>query len=92
MSDEDQINEIMDWFNFGKVYETMVALDWKWVNETPSEGEIRKKARDLLKDLVRTKNCDVIGTGGFEAYRYGSQLGLRFVVSDWFVEGDEDVE
>lgn len=89
MNVEDQINEIMDWFNFGKVHETMVALDWKWVNETPSEGEIRKKARELLQQLVKTK-CISVGTGGLEAYQFDGGLGLRFIVSDWYVEGVDD--
>jgi len=89
MNVEDQINEIMDWFDFSRVHRTMIAVNWKWINEVPTEGEIRKKARELLKQLVQTK-CIVVGTGGLEAYQVDGQLGLRFVLCDWYVEGVDD--
>lgn len=93
MTDEDRINEIMDWFNFSKVYNTMVVLDWKWAGETPCEAEIRGQARKLLQHLVRDTSCASIGSGGFEAYREQGQLGLRFLICDWAViENEEDVE
>lgn len=93
MSDEDRINQIMDWFDFRKVYDTMVALEWKWGEETPFEAEIREQARKLLNQLVKVTDCAAIGTGGLVAYRENGELGLRFIVCDWSViENEEDIE
>lgn len=93
MTDEDRINQIMDWFDFRKVYNAMMALEWTWGGEYPCEAELREQARKLLNQLVKDKQCATIGTGGFEAYRDNEQLGLRFIVCDWFVtENEEDVE
>lgn len=85
MTDEDRINQIMDWFDFRKVYNAMTALEWTWGGEYPCEAELREQARKLLNQLVKDKKCAAIGTGGFEAYRDNEQIGLRFIVCDWFV-------
>jgi len=85
---EDQINEIMDWFNFNKVAKAMKALDWTWAStglEPPHEGQIREMARNLLIRACDDWHC---ATGGFVA-RCDEETGdltLEFHVSSWTAE------
>lgn len=62
-----QIDYIMDTFDFAKVRETMVKLDWTWqmAEESPMEAELRQTARELLQGL----GPKITGrsTGGFYA-------------------------
>lgn len=74
----NQINNIMDSFDFRKVESVMKYLDWKWwgVESTPSEYELRKKARQLLESAVNNK-CNV-GSGGFSVeYSTGTSYELN---------------
>lgn len=84
---DEQIDEIMDWFDFSKVAKTMEALKWEWWwCGIPSEPEIRESARESLHKIARDyRGLELHGcTGGFD---YGidnwGQMYLRFVVSDW---------
>jgi hypothetical protein len=80
------IDTIMDWFDFSKVHQTMVALEWKWAsaeNGIPTEPEIREMARKLMEDAINQKVS--IGTGGFRV-RYDKKdnfISLSFVISEW---------
>lgn len=95
-----KINNIMDNFNFDKVHDVMVALDWRWVGankgaEPPSIEQLRTEAKRLLVDAAYEKQT--IATGGFRA-NYEKEtvddpipyLSLEFIVTDW--EGDETDE
>lgn len=74
---QQQIDDIMDTFEFEKIHEWMTATDWKWAiggndgtlrSEVPSIYEIRRAARERLKEAASRKNgfsC----TGGFTARR-----------------------
>jgi hypothetical protein len=74
---EYMIEDIMDEFDFDKVYETMDALDWKWRGETPSIEDLRETAEYLLRGAAKSRLGDfkdthhdvaiINGTGGFEA-------------------------
>ena len=74
---EYMINDIMDEFEFDKVYETMGALDWKWRGETPSIEDLRETAESLLRGAAESRlgrykeehhHVAIINaTGGFEA-------------------------
>lgn len=84
----NQINEIMDNFDFHKVYKVMKYLKWMWFNlETkehyiPDEGTIRKRARNLLKELFE-RNLYSIGTGGFYAEKTEDYISLKFILTSW---------
>ena len=92
---QEHIDEIMDQFNFGKVAEAMLALDWRWIDAdfgVPEEGELRKHARRLLSNVydyaLKEDDGDddfTMATGGFEASYYPklNKLGLKFVVESW---------
>ena len=87
ITQQELIDEILDQFDFEKVKEVMDALDWKWAMgpepHVPDIPELRKKARKLLWDLVRS-NSVMIKTGGFVVEKdYEGTLELRFEIAAW---------
>lgn len=89
---QDDIDEILDFFDFERVYLAMKALDWKWpaIGRVPLVGHLRAKARELLNRVAYEygDSCSV-GTGGFiaEMNRYPGDektyLRLYFSVSEY---------
>ena len=88
MSNSEKIAEIMEYFNFEKVYRAMTLLNWKWSN--PEEGkerfptleEIREQASRMLHDAIKGRSYS---TGGFSV-KYNSSTGclsLSFVLDEW---------
>lgn len=84
----DQIDGIMDNFDFHKVYKVMKYLNWAWFDYKtkeyyiPDEGTIRKHARNLLKELFE-KSLYSIATGGFYAEKIEDCISLKFVLTSW---------
>lgn len=64
---QEQMDEIMDSFEFDKVHSIMQHLNWEWqsCNGVPDVYEIRKQARRVMKYAIDC-NGDA-GTGGFHA-------------------------
>lgn len=88
--DYSTVDKVIEKFNFDRVHQAMVALDWKWGNlpdnefRVPTIDEIRATAYRLLCEAMREYTC--ISTGGFSA-RYDSKtkkLTLQFIVSEWY--------
>lgn len=84
-----QINEIMDWFEFGRVAAAMNALDWRWASypETPPpEPIIREEARKLLEGAFQGKRT--IASGGFTATfnPETEDISLSFAIDEWVSE------
>lgn len=104
MTNQEQIDEIMDCFDFGKVEIAMKALNWSWIgsdNPTPLEYELRKHARKLLKKVMDYAKENDHGmthaTGGFIAsskkYEDGSiSLKLAFEVATWDNNSGDDYD
>jgi hypothetical protein len=73
----EDVEDILDSFDFAKVKSVMEFLDWHWFdaeNGVPNISELRKKARKLLNDVrfnvVYSKEFNAtstIATGGFQA-------------------------
>ena len=86
MTHEEQIEEIMDYFNFDRVNKVMVALGWAWssLNGVPEKAELRQRARELLRSVAKDKHSICHATGGFHASKdeWGN-LSLQFVVAEW---------
>lgn len=63
---QQQIDEIMDTFDFGKVHKMMKAINWRWSSceAVPEEYEIRKRARELLREAAKS---GFVSTGGLTA-------------------------
>jgi hypothetical protein len=81
---QEQIDEIMDDFEFDKVHQIMTALKWKLATsknpeEVPELWEIKKNARSHLKNAVKHEGS---ASGGFTA-RFqegvGEDTGKPFV-------------
>lgn len=82
----EQIDEIMDYFDFRRVHETMKALNWTWADtapDVPEEYQLRQVARQLLRRVSERKFPGLVATGGFVAKREAGRLSLEFVVSEW---------
>lgn len=81
---QKNIDEVMDWFDFDKVAKTMATLNWSWWDEgVPSEGQLRRKARQLMTECVERGRG--VATGGFKVELDIPHNGitLEFIVSDW---------
>ena len=88
MTEEQIIEDILDEFDFSKVQEVMEALHWTWHDSdgTPTLGQLRKKARFLLKECMNVPEFST-ATGGFWASKktFDGQpyYRLQFVVANW---------
>jgi len=101
-SREQLIDEIVENFNWDKVYRTMDALGWIWASsegETPSIGKLISTATGLLRDAYdgaeKEQYTYLVGTGGFQAVCFVDEdsmyrLELRFVVASWDVDIEND--
>jgi hypothetical protein len=91
-TEQDDIDEIMDEFDFVRVKQTMDALNWKWgMDGVPYIGDMRRVVRNLFKAAREQGEHEasyIISTGGFhvtrtlfpgEPKRYYS---LKFVVTE----------
>lgn len=84
---QEAIDEIMDNFDFDKVFRVMKFLEWGWMDYgVPSVSDLRGTARVLLKECIKSKSD--VSTGGLCAYYYefdgiGVILKLKFVVEEW---------
>jgi hypothetical protein len=94
----DEIENILDNFDFDKVKKTMDALFWLWYNTVgvPEIADLRKHARALLTDageqVMRNKELTAEvdrASGGFraQAHRYPDEdkiyFRLSFEVATW---------
>ena len=75
MATNDPIENILDRFEFEKVYAVMRFLGWKWVQndgmDYPSVKQMRARAKYLLNkaydESMNNDEDETISTGGFEA-------------------------
>lgn len=71
------VDEVLEDFDFVKVHETMVKLDWKWYHpgeegtRVPSLDNVKATGKKLLQETAEKaaelKSEWVIGCGGFRA-------------------------
>jgi len=98
---QEQIDEIMDNFDFNKVARVMDFLEWKWwIKEyrVPTEPEIRKDVRSKLSkayDYGEGRGLKYeTKTGGF-TYTYDplyTELQLSFELDSWHSYPSEDLD
>ena len=79
---QEQIDEIMDNFDFERVHRMMNTLDWKWVDgdgefSVPDVPELRKTARRLLYQVI-DEGFIHCGSGGFNVSK-----GENWIVLQW---------
>lgn len=98
MSPYKMVIEVIDQFNFQRVFAVMECLDWRWSGKkTPDLSELRRCAYGLLVDAIEVAHeCafenESIGyfsaTGGFKATAFKGEdnrvnhLQLEFIVEE----------
>lgn len=93
MTIDDHIEEVMDEFDFVRVYQAMHHLGWVWataVDGVPTIGEMRRQVRKLMKMTYNDahkfgEDEYTVGTGGFEVY-YNKKhdfFDVKFVLTSW---------
>lgn len=84
---EKHWNIIMLNFDWAKVQNTLIKLDWKWRDETPTIGNIVLTARGLCLDAYNWhKEHNVtatVSTGGFKAQFSEEGMALIFTVEEF---------
>lgn len=83
----EQLNLIMERFDFEKVHAYMKLTNWKWIDEVPSVNKLRTTAERLLYDVIASDDSTTTsGTGGFTAskFTWGIQLAFSIEVKKSF--------
>lgn len=77
----EQLNHIMERFDFEKVHAYMKLTNWKWIDEVPSVNKLRTTAERLLYDVVISDTpTTTSGTGGFTASKFTWGIQLTFSI------------
>jgi len=84
---QDDIDYIMNSFDFQRVLKVMQVLEWKWIDAVPNLEEIKAQAERLLKSISETNlSAGSIWCGGFKASKRSghseSFLDLEFILED----------
>lgn len=90
----EQIEDLLDEFDFDKVKKVMDCLGWTYFDSPDSEvsiGELRRRARCLLEIVYNADTApeNYAASGGFLAERRlypgdaQKYLNLKFVVTEW---------
>jgi hypothetical protein len=92
----NQVDEIMDSFDFRQVESVMHHLNWTWNDSKtpPDEYEIRREARRIMN--IAIQSGESVSTGGFiarlhcgeENGKKWARIDLAFAVEDSFNEGE----
>jgi hypothetical protein len=88
----EQITEIMDTFDFGKVAKVMEFVGWQWSARpndpfdpqfyTPAESDLRRSSREKLEAVAAHDGNVSVSSGGFTATKEGGRLFLEFVLEE----------
>jgi len=90
----EQVEDLLDEFDFYKVKKVMDFCEWKYYDSSDSKvsiGELRRNARRLLESAYNVEDSTeyITSTGGFEVTRYMypgdtiKYLCLKFVLVEW---------
>jgi hypothetical protein len=85
----DEIDYIIDKFNFERVHVAMTAVDWKWAKqnlvptEVPSIARLKETAYRILKIAFKEKTT--VTTGGLQAVYHPPEETLDVILSLSFV-------
>jgi len=90
------IEDIMNEFDFRKVYLVMDTLDWHWhsIRGVPNVGQIRSFAEGLLIECSQKEGEGRLGIGGFEVQYENTEgdyhMTLSFCIEDWGSDSMDD--
>lgn len=89
MDFDEQIDHIMNFFDFCKVHRVMTLLDWRWIRapngaDVPSICDLKQTAMGLLATIsIDDGEPHRLATGGFEAAKSKEGiLSLCFIVEE----------
>ena len=86
---DQQINDIMNRFNFDRVLKTMHAINWTWRGQSVDLNDLKSTAMHLMDQAVRSYQTNdgrwaQVSTGGFaarvEELSAGARLTLTFSI------------
>jgi hypothetical protein len=86
---DQQINDIMNRFNFTRVLQVMHAINWTWRGQVVDLDDLKSTAMQLMDEAVRSYHANdgrwaLVGTGGFTArvdeVTAGARLSLTFSI------------
>jgi len=80
---EQQVEEVLDSFDFDRVHHVMETLSWTWANlgRVPTRAELVTEARRLLVELEG--HPGVHGSGGLRAsLKEDGTLSLKFILCE----------
>lgn len=92
-SNQEIIDEFMDYFDFERVHEVMKALNWYWKVDSgtplriPEIPEIRQFLRKLLTDFL-DENLKLSECGGFRIMKFCDIIDVSFIATNQQVEYD----
>lgn len=94
---ENMVSEVMEHFDFDKVRNVMLYLDWKWAIENgertvPSSYRLMKQAESLLREVMQyypDTEFHSLGTGGFMASLDDGNLSLQFILEEMTVDSED---
>ncbi len=78
-----QVEEVLESFDFDRVHHVMETLSWTWANlgRVPTREELGTEARRLLSELDGRPG--VHGSGGLRAsYKEDGTLSLKFILCE----------
>ena len=83
---KDQIQKIMNNFDFEKVHNIMKFLNWTWFpwNIVPTVDMLKQEAESLLIQISSHPKYKNISTGGLEVIIDKQTINLRFIVEEYF--------
>ena len=99
---DQHIEEVGDWFDFNKVHQVMLHLNWKWGSgDVPEIADMRKLVRKYMNELhaksaLLSEYNASMGTGGFDIrYIKGvwdgkpfDRFDISFNLTTWDTESD----
>jgi hypothetical protein len=103
---DKMIDDIIDAFDFNKVWITMEYLGWRWGGQgVPTIKALIEEAKRLLKGAAKSRLTDfkdeywetgvINGTGGFQATAYCNETKTKIIALDLkfvLTEWDEQIE
>ena len=86
-SKQEIIDEVMDYLDFEKIHNTMIALNLQWwnIDGVPEIYQIRQFLRKLLNELI-DENLKEIQCGGFRVRKEHEVIIVTFEVESLEVE------
>jgi hypothetical protein len=99
----DMINEVLAHFDFEKVNQTMIALNWTWRNEgIPTIQQLKESAEyhmnSAIEQVLSPKNKEhngvgwISASGGFKAMAWKTKKGKLAKVQLEFIVSEWDAE